>query len=174
MLNLKALFTWFLSSLWPTEACNWAASIFDLSNDTWWDNGTLGSKVGVGLIPRALLWASNEATVFFLGFDTPRPRFRGLPSLWWVAVLALSLSSLPLLGRCGESAAAKSCAKEGLGDAGTGTEFCGTLLGFGPGFRLATIIHKVFVILIMYLQKFLNDFSEVRKNFSLSRLTFLS
>jgi len=54
-----------------------------------------------------------------------------------VAVLALSLSSLPLLGRCGESAAANSCANEGLGDAGTGTEFCGTLLGFGPGFRLA-------------------------------------
>lgn len=74
--------------------------------------------------------------MFFLGFDTPRPRFRGLPSLWWVAELALSLSSLPLLGRCGESAAAKSCAKEGLGDAGIGTEFCGTLLGFGPGFRL--------------------------------------
>jgi hypothetical protein len=60
--------------------------------------------------------------------------------LWWVAVLALSLSSLPLLGRCGESAAANSCAKEGLGDAGTGTEFCGTLLGLGPGFRLAATV----------------------------------
>lgn len=92
--------------------------------------------MGVGLIPSALLWASNEATVFFFGFDTPRPRFLGLPSLWWV-VLALSLSSLPLLGRCGESAAANSCANEGLGDAGTGTEFCGTLRGFGPGFLLA-------------------------------------
>lgn len=133
-------FTWFLSSVWPVwpvaVACNWAARILDLSKETWWDNGTLGSNVGVGLIPRALLWASNEATVFFFGFETPRPRFLGRPSLWWV-VLALSLSSLPLLGRCGESAAANNCANEGLGDAGTGTEFCGTLRGFGPGFLLA-------------------------------------
>lgn len=80
--------------------------------------------------------------MFFFGFETPRPRFLGLPSLWWV-VLALSLSSLPLLGRCGESAAANSCANEGLGDAGTGTEFCGTLRGFGPGFLLATTRESV-------------------------------
>lgn len=48
----------------------------------------------------------------------------------------LSLSSLPLLGR-GESAAANSCASAGLGDAGIGMEFGGTLRGFGPGFLLA-------------------------------------
>ena len=138
-------FTWFLSSVWPVAvACNWAARIFDLSNETWWDNGTLGSKVGVGLIPKALLWASSEATVFFFGFDTPRPKFLGRPSLWWV-VLALSLSSLPLLGRWGESAAANSCAKDGLGDAGTGTEFCGTLRGFGPGFLLASCGNSRFI-----------------------------
>lgn len=74
--------------------------------------------------------------MFFFGFDTPRPKFLGRPSLWWV-VLALSLSSLPLLGRWGESAAANICANDVLGDAGTGTEFCGTLRGFGPGFLLA-------------------------------------
>lgn len=33
-----------------------------------------------GRSPRARLCASSDATVFFLGLLTPRPRFRGLPS----------------------------------------------------------------------------------------------
>lgn len=117
-------------------ACNCAARILDLNSETWCDRGAVGSSAGDGLMPSARLCANREATVFFLGLETPRPRFLGLPSLWWVEIV-LSLSSLPLDGLCGESAAAKSCANEGLGEAGTGTEFCGTRRGFGPGFRLA-------------------------------------
>lgn len=125
-----------LSSWCPSaEECSCAASIFDLSSDTWWLNGTLGSNWGVGLIPNARLCASSEATVFFLGFDTPRPRFRGR-SLWWEWCWwwpGLSLSS----GRWGEesAAAANSCASEEFAE--PGREFWGTLRGFGPGFRRA-------------------------------------
>lgn len=36
----------------------------------------------MGLIPTARLCANKEATVFFFGFDTPRPRFLGRPSLY--------------------------------------------------------------------------------------------
>lgn len=35
----------------------------------------------IGFRPTARLWANREATVFFFGFETPRPKLRGLPSL---------------------------------------------------------------------------------------------
>jgi len=54
----------------------WFPRMLDFRRETWWLTGETSSPAE-GLIPSARLCANKEATVFFLGFDVPRPRLRG-------------------------------------------------------------------------------------------------
>lgn len=86
--------------------------------------------------------------MFFFGLLTPRPRFLGRPSLWFMmetvvvpVVVARLLGDAEFslrLGGLGESAVANSCTKEALGAPGGGwDEDGGTRRGLGPGFLRA-------------------------------------
>lgn len=110
----------------------------------------------ISFIPKALLWANSDATVFFLGLLTPLPKFRGRPSLWFIegiegiVVLAVDVTvHVPLgevefsarLGGLGESAVANNWTKDALGAPGGSWEEDGTTRrGLGPGFLRAVKI----------------------------------
>lgn len=120
------------------------------------------------IIPNALLCANNEATVFFLGLLTPRPKFLGLPSLWPTGLIVVLPPAmvhedvhveeveLPpsepsfLLGGRGESAWAKNCVADNEVPR-VFVESCVdedgmTRRGLGPGFLRA---EKYFLLLSM-------------------------
>lgn len=112
-------------------------------------------------LPNALLWANNDATVFFFGLLTPLPKFLGRPSLWFIdgiegiVVLAVEVTlHVPLgdaefsarLGGRGESAVANNWTNDALGAPGGSWEEdddCDedgiTRRGFGPGFLRAVM-----------------------------------
>lgn len=81
-------------------------------------------------LPKALLCAKRDATVFFLGLLTPRPRFRGRPSLCRGSPkepppieehdddVSADPASSDRLGGLGESADANSCWRDALGAPG--------------------------------------------------------
>lgn len=115
--------------------------------------------ISINNLPKALLCANKEATVFFLGLLTPRPKFLGLPSLWPTGLMVVLPPAivhddvqvedveLPpsdpsfLLGGRGESAWAKNWGVTGefrVFDESCEDEEDGTTLrGFGPGFLRA-------------------------------------
>jgi len=66
--------------------------MLDFRRDTWWLRGETSSPAE-GLIPSARLCANKEATVFFLGFDVPRPRLRGRLSCYMRKRVEKGLSS---------------------------------------------------------------------------------
>lgn len=103
-------------------------------------------------IPKALLCASKEATVFFLGLLTPLPKLRGRPSLWLgagsvVLLVVVVVEVLNGIGRgvsddslitgLGESAHANCSTCVVLILPGDKVGDCMTRRGFGPDFLRA-------------------------------------